>query len=198
MTRQLAANLLDQFSDGWLIAAVGAAVAVLIVISAIVQIRRRRPVDTGPSLTINLAAHDLGPPPASGPRLECHNVPVRMAVLVLAPVGRISEVPQGPALGALCEALLPGLANVVAAHKTAIRIWPAQLSPRGFAHSFLANIGLPPEKAKGSPWCAVAGKFDTGSHHYMAGMALRSDLANGLACFTMEKPSDWFDTLRVK
>jgi hypothetical protein len=44
----------------------------------------------------------------------------------------------------------------------------------------------------------VAGKFDAGSHHYMAGMALRSEFSNSLTCFTMEQPSDWFDTLRVK
>lgn len=198
MSHPVVAKLIDRLDDGWLIAAAGAVVALLIVISAIAQLRRKRPAHAGPALAINLAAHDLGPPPLNGPQLECHNVSVRLAVLVLAPVGRLSEIPPGPALGALCQALLPGLPEVISAHQTAIRIWPAQLSPRGFAHAFLANIGLPPDRAKGSPWTAVAGKFDTGSRHFMAGMALRSEFANSLTCFTMEQPSDWFDTLRVK
>ena len=33
---------------------------------------------------------------------------------------------------------------------------------------------------------------------FITGLALRAEFPNSLACFVMEQPSDWFDTLRVK
>ena len=47
-----------------------------------------------PNLTLDLAALGEGGPPAGPPVLELYNLPVRLAAIVLAPAGRVRELPR--------------------------------------------------------------------------------------------------------
>lgn len=176
----------------------GGGVALLAILIVLFLRRRKRPAPAPTLPKIDLAEHRDGPLP-DFPRLECYNVPVRLAVLVFAPVGRGGVLPlDDEGLLALADQVAPHLADVARAHRPYLVRWPAQLSPRGFANAFFAKAPLPGARGRGTPWCSVAGKFEAGRHVYMAGLAMVSAESNSLSQFTVERPSDWFGILRIR
>jgi hypothetical protein len=194
--------LIDQLSGEqvwpWVVG--GAAVLALIaVIGAVfwVRKRRQRPPPLPEIVMVDLASVGDIPPPEEGPELRCYGLEVRLAVLVLAPAGRLREVPGGVERSAMIDQIVPGLAKLVSAHNTMVLIWPPQLSPRGFAHAFFSAVKLPGDRGKGTPWCSVAGKFEADGEQYMAGMALCAAKPNSLAQFVVELPGEWLELLRV-
>ncbi len=184
----------------WSILLGGAVLLVLLlIVVAALRRRRKRPLPEPPSLEIDLQALDISAPAPKSPVLECHHVPGRLAVLVLAPVGRGADLPRDAAgLNALADCIVPGFAEVVQQHAPHIAHWPAQLSPRGFANSFFSNVRLPGQRGKATPWCAVAGKFEGPGQMYMAGLAIVADAPNSLTQFVIERPSDWLGVVKVR
>ncbi len=154
--------------------------------------------ETQLDLTIGVGQLDAHGPPAGLPRLEFYGVPVRLAVLVIAPAGRQGELPPPDLLPALLERLVPGIANVIALHKPIIRRWPVQLSAQGFVQSFFNNAGLPGERGKGTPWCAAAGRLQIGQRTFLVGMIFAAEQPNGLGQFTIEHEGQWVDMLRIR
>jgi hypothetical protein len=172
----------------------------LLAIGALVLLRFRRRPGPGPAepgLAIDVAELPADGPPAEGVVLECYGVPVRLAVLVLAPLGR-AEFPQQGELLRLIDDLVPGLSQVFATHSTLVRRWPPQLSPRGFGVFFASQIKLPGNRGKGTSWCSVAGKAEGVDGPLMVGMVLRAGRPNSLGQFSVERPSQWLDILRVR
>ena len=164
----------------------------------IIQARRRKPVEESPDLRINTTGLGTeGPPP--GPLvLEYYHQPVRLAAIVLAPVGRVRSLPPDNQLGPVVDALVPGLAKVAAAHRPLVRRWPPQLSPRGFAHAFFAHVQRPGEPDQPSPWCTVAGTFKVGGQPVMAGLVLRAAGDVNIGPQIIDEEGKWLDLLRVK
>ena len=166
-------NLIEQLNKWkdaaipWLAGLIKYAIIATIVLAIVYVILKvlRRPKTTAqqaPETAIDVKGiANQGPPPA-GPALYFYNVPVRLAALVMAPAGRGRELPPINQMDALADALLPGLAQVIAAHKPVVRRWPAQISSRGFAIAFFNQAKLPGEGGKGTPWCAAAGAFKIG------------------------------------
>jgi hypothetical protein len=137
-------------------------------------------------------------PPAGPPTLEFYNIPVRLAAVVLAPVGRSGELPPPSELPALYESLLPGLGQIVELHQPLIRRWPSQVSTRGFAHAFFQNAWWPGDHCKGTPWSAVAGIFKSEGQPFMAALVLRAAAANSLGHIMLSTEYEWLGCLRVK
>jgi hypothetical protein len=195
-------GLLDQVADPqvwpW-VAGGAAALAVLAVVVAVLWLRRRRqgPPPLPEIVAIDLASVGQIGPPESGPELRCYGLRVRVAVLVLAPSGRLREVPAGVERSAMIDQVVPGLAKVVAAHGALVYVWPPQLSPRGFANAFFTAVKLPGDRGKGTAWCSAAGKFEADGEQYMAGMALCAAKPNSLSQFVVEIPGEWLELLRV-
>jgi hypothetical protein len=179
-------------------AAVLAAIVAVYIVAKLLKRRKRKPPQPEPDLTIDVAALPATGPPATGPRLYCYTVPVRVAALVLAPAGRVRQLPQIGRLHDLLECIVPGLSEVIASHKPTIRRWPAQLSVRGFAHLFFSNAKLPGEGGKGTPWCSVAGVFKMEGQSVMAGMILRAEAATHFGPRVVEHEAQWLDVLRIK
>ena len=173
-------------------------VIVAVAVAAVMSLRRRGPEPTAePDLTIDLARVDAIGPPKNAAVLECYGVPVRLSVLVLAPVGR-GVFPEGNQLIEVLEGIVPGLNDVFATHATTVRRWPAQMSPRGFSYFFSSKIKLPGDKGKGSPWCSVSGKTERSGQPLLVGMALCADAPNTLGHFIVERDNQWLEILRVK
>lgn len=184
----------------FLVAAVAVPVFLLLVAVILVLLLRRGVRRTEPppvDLRVNLQELPAGGPPAVGPRLEFYGRPVRLAVLVLAPAGRRAENADPPPLAQLYEHLVPGLAEVVAAQRPLVRLWPGQLSTRGFTTSFFHHVPLPGDRGKGSPWCCAAGRFEAGPQQYLAGVVCVADQANSLSQVTVEHAGDWLGVLRI-
>lgn len=185
----------------WLPIAVVAATVLLLGLVLLVPfwLRKRRRVVVPPATTlkVNVSALPEGGPPDSGPALRIYNVPVRLAMIVLAPVGRGAESPSREAIAEIIDQVVPGLGAVAAAHHATVKVWPAQLSSHGFLHQFSINVGLPGDAGKGTPWSSAVGRFDAEGTPYLAGLLLCAAKANSLGQFLVERESQWPDMLRV-
>jgi hypothetical protein len=159
----------------------------------------RRPVDT--SRTDDSLAIDLASLPAAGSdstRLTVYHVPVRLAVVVIAPLGRESEPPTHSEVPKLLDRIVPGLAAAMRNDQTIVKVWPRQLSATGFAPSLMRHVRLPGDKGRGTPWCLVAGRTTFGDGSYAVGLALGADAPNNLGLISVESEHQWLDVVRVR
>lgn len=172
--------------------------AMLWLLSRLLRKRPAAPPDRRDELAIDVAALPVAPPPQEGPQLEFYGTPVRLAVLVLAPVGRGGEIPAPADLPLTLESLLPGLQEIVFRHQPQVVLWPNQLSSQGFLQAFFNLAALPGDHGKGTPWCSVAGKFEGGGQQYLAGLICCASGPNSLGEMTVEHPGQWLSVLRVR
>jgi hypothetical protein len=190
---------LEEIPTGYLIGG-AALVALLVVGLVILRLRRRRGPPPLPPVDLRVDIQSLGDhaPPQGAPTLELYNLPVRLAAVVLAPTGRGSQLPVGMDAGALVDNIVPGLAQILARHEPLVRRWPAQLSTQGFSHTLFANLNLPGDHGKGTPWSVIAGRFEIGGQNILAGLVLCAAGPNSLGQFVIERPGQWLDLLRVR
>jgi hypothetical protein len=190
----------NELLPGGAVACVLGGVVVLVAVVVLWKLltRRKPKAAAPPDLRIDVMALGAHGPPAGGPVLEFYNVPVRLAAIVLAPAGRVRELPPLDQLGDVFDAIVPGLASVVAAHRPLLRKWPPQPSTRGFAHQFFAHARLPGEGGKGTPWSSAAGVLKIEGQAMMAGMVLRTEGTSSHGQEIIERPEQWLRTLRVK
>jgi hypothetical protein len=186
----------------WIIAgSVLLVVCLAAMVFVFLRIFRKRPAaqpEDREELAIDVAALPTTPPPKDGPQLEFYGTPVRLAVMVLAPVGRGGEIPAPAELATTLENLLPGLQEIVARHQPQVVLWPNQLSSQGFLQAFFNLVALPGDHGKGTPWCSVAGKFEGGGQQYLAGLICCAAGSNSLGEITVDKPGQWLSVLRVR
>ncbi len=181
---------------------VGGTAFVLILVMWVILGRRRRRQSVSaavePTLDIQVSQLQAGGPPNHGPLVTCYHVPVRVMLLVLAPLGRNSTLPSPAEIPDLVDQIVPGLGSVLEPHTTLIRRWPQQLSSRGFAHTFLSNLRLPNDRGRGSSWCALVGRFEVAGKPYLAGLALCAAQPNNLGEISIERETQWLDVLRIQ
>jgi hypothetical protein len=191
---------LDGVAGGLLHYVLPAAVAVIVLWIAWRIFRRRRRVAAPVASDLNLPIASLGEagPPPGPPFLEYYNLPMRLAAIVLAPVGRMGDLPPDDQLSPLIEAIAPGLDRVAALHRPQIRRWPSQLSANGFAHLFFSNARLPGDAGKGTAWSSMAGVFKLKGKPVMAGLVFRADKPNSLGQTIIESEHQWLGCLRVR
>jgi hypothetical protein len=179
-----------------------AAVVGLVILALVARVvfgrRRSKTGDDLAELAINVLGLEAKGPPDAWPQLEFYGVPVRMAVLVLAPAGRLSEIPPREQLRGVMENLMPGLAEVLDRHQPMFRRWPEQLSTHGFAQAFFKHVRLPGDAGKKTPWCSVAGRFDAGDCQLLAGIVCCAASPNAHSTVIVEHAGQWHDVLRIR
>ncbi|MBN1394217.1 MAG: hypothetical protein JW959_04285 [Pirellulales bacterium] len=164
------------------------------------SLRRRRGIEAPLRLDLNVevaALEDRGPPQGP-PVLEFYNLPVRLAAVVLAPVGVNRELPSEDRLAPLLESVVPGLDKVAESHRPLVRRWPNQVSARGFAHLFFKHAKLPGLAGKGTVWSSVAGVVKVAGEPVMAGLVLRAAVPNSIGQTIVDAEHQWLGCLRVK
>jgi hypothetical protein len=178
----------------------GALVGLIVLIAMIRFLRRRRRVALPPPIDLTIDLSELGErgPAAGKLSLELYNVPVRLAAVVIAPAGRGSQLPAGSRLETLADQIVPGLTEIVELHQARVYEWPAQLSTQGFSNTLFANVRLPGDRGKGTPWSVIAGRFEAGQQNVLAGVVLCAGAPNSLGQFVIERPGQWLDLLRVR
>jgi hypothetical protein len=193
-------ELLDHVAGGVLQYVLPVAIAVIVLAIALRLFRRHRraSLPLSPNLTLPLATLGENGPPPGLPVMEFYNVPMRLAAIVLAPVGRMSELPPDEELLSLIESIVPGLDKIAELHRPLIRRWPSQVSVNGFAHLFFSNAKLPGEAGKGSPWSSMAGMFKAKGTPVMAGLVFRAAQSNSLGQQIIESEHQWLGCLRVR
>ena len=150
-----------------------------------------------PTTSLKEVLADYPPPPGQpGPRrLTVEGQPVRVRLVVVAPVGKEHPV-RADEVEDLLEATLRGLKGVVLEDKPRVRIWPAQLSKQGFAPSFHRETEKPEPEGRPSRWVLVAGPAAAGRRPILLGLALWADTPNTLGRLTLD-PLRWGEVLRV-
>ncbi|MHB8899860.1 MAG: hypothetical protein ACYC6Y_14025 [Thermoguttaceae bacterium] len=180
------------------------AAGVIVVLVAVAIARRawrRRHAVRGriePELAIDVERLSVEAPPRSGPGLTFYNLPVRLVAIVLAPAGRAGVLPGPEGMPALLDAIVPGLAEVVAAHKPVRLLWPEQLSGSGFAHSFFIHVRLPGEGGKGTPLSSAAGIARTHLGSVMVAMVVRAERPNSYGQQILESEGDWLRAFQTR
>lgn len=185
---------------GKIVAGLVILVAIVAVLAILKRLRARKaePAEPPPDLRIDVASLPRSRPPLGGATLHCLHVPVRLAVLVLAPAGRIRQLPPREQLAETVENLVPGLGRVLSTHAPLVRYWPGQMSVRGFTNTFFTNVRLPGDGGKGTPWCAAAGMFKVDGQPMMAGLVMTAETPINIGQTVVERETQWLDVLRVK
>jgi hypothetical protein len=186
----------------WIPIIAGALLALLLLLAIVLSwLRHRAKARTfadRADLSVDVNALPARGPALAGPQLTFYGTPVRLAVLILAPVGREGELPAATQLPHIFEQLLPNLNAVLDRDEPIFRRWPAQLSSQGFLHSFFHHLALPGDRGKNTPWCSVAGKFSADGAQFLVGMVCCSDRPNGFSQVVIEHEGRWLEVVRVR
>ena len=176
---------------------VAAGVLVLLVIAVLVlRGRRRKRVDPEEGLEEDLAAY---PPPPGKPgprRLTVHGRPVRLRLVVVAPVGR-QAIAEGGAVEALLDEVLRGLGGAARQDRPRVRVWPPQLSQQGFAPTFFRRTHCPDRPGKPSHWLLAAGPARAGGRPVLLGLALYGDDPAPMEQATLSE-AEWDEALQFR
>lgn len=170
-----------------------AAGGVLVLFILVVFSRGKKKVDPESGLGEDLATI---PAPGKGPRhyqLMVMNHPVRLRLVVIAPVGKKTIGKVDSAL----EQVFRGLGEVAIDDKPRVRIWPPQLSTQGFAPTFFRLTKRPEPDGKASRWILLAGPARAGAMPVLLGLAVQADEALQAGLLTMTE-TKWSEVLRVE
>jgi|CXWL01.1.fsa_nt_gi hypothetical protein len=172
--------------------------ALFVVVIVVLGRRSAQPKVQPLDLTIDVASLDATGPSGNNPQLMYLGKPVRLAALVIAPVGRSGAIPAADQLLDAVDQLIPGLVDVISIDHPVVRFWPGQLSTQGFARVFFRNVTLPGERGVGTRWCSVAGKFRIGGQLYLAGLLCVAGQPNAFSEVAVEDNDQWARVLEVR
>jgi hypothetical protein len=199
---QGAQNFLN--SGGWLLVAVFLALLILFVLAwmaravfrALFGRRRPAPIDSDRDFTEELIHCPMPEGHPGDRRLTVYHLPVRIRLVVVAPMGRESDL-DATAVEHLLDQVVSGLSDVARRDRPKIRVWPPQLSHTGFATAFHRRMHKPEPDNFASRWVLVAGRAQMGRQPLLVGFAFWSDEANMVGRLTLE-PHQWLDVLRLR
>jgi hypothetical protein len=177
--------------------AIGLAVLIVAVVVRKLMKVLKRPTEV--SLVDPLRVVDLGGEPlgsAGRESLKVHNMPARLGVVALAPLGRLA-LPSDEDIPAVLEGLVPGLGHFFALDKPAVRHWPNQVSVGGFANNLALHLQVPGKDLSETPWCLVAGKTKWGDGLLLVTLGLAAARPNRLGVVRLEDESDWMQAIQV-
>ena len=205
--RRLLEPVIDLLPPGarpyWYAIPILGAVMALLLLAAIVRgivqalFGRRTPtatVDLGPRE--NLAEYPLPAEPWGPRRLTVEGVPVRLRLVVVAPVGKKATVNEA-ALPQLLDAVVWGLGEIFRTDRPRVRVGPPQLSHQGFVAAFHRSTPTPEPEGQPSRWILVAGQTPSRPRPLLLGLALWADEPVFIGRLTLE-PGRWAAVLRVQ
>jgi hypothetical protein len=133
------------------------------------------------------------PPPVASCQLYYLNEPVRVRMLILAPLGR-RELPED--VEGLLDRAVRGLGEVLHQDRPAWRTWPPQLSWKGFLPTFTRYVQLPNHEGEPSQYQLVAGQIRLGGQMVVLGLVLMGDEAFHRETRLLEA-HQWVEQMRV-
>lgn len=162
-------------------------------------LRRRTEVqdDATPLKQIDFETLDEEGPNGLSPQLTLYHQPVRLALIAIAPVGRDQSLPPVEEMPEVVDALVPGMMQVLNAHRPTYQPWPSQLSVSGFHRLFAKYVTLPGHHGKGTCWASVTGPFEYEQHRYLAAVVVRFAKPNSFGELEVQHPGQWLDLLRI-
>lgn len=172
--------------------AIGAVAVGVLLLFFVLFRRRARPVDTG--VHGEYLADYPPPPPVGDCQLYYLNEPMRVRLVVLAPLGR-RDLPED--VEGLLDRSVRGLGQVLAQDKPAWRTWPAQLSWKGFLPTLTRYVQMPDRPEDPSAWQIVCGQIRLGGQMVAIGLVLLGDEAYHRQTRLLEA-HQWVEQCRVE
>ena len=177
-------------------------VALLVLVVLVFLTRRvvklfRKPKDISlvdPLRVVDLSAEPLGKNERTN--LKVHNLPVRLGVVVLAPLGRL-DLPDDEEIPNILDGLVPGLGKFVADDTPIVRSWPNQVSVGGFANNLALHMQVGGKDLTETPWCLVAGKTKRPDGLLLVTLALAAEASNRLGVVRLDDESQWMQAIQV-
>src|SRR5262249_44477449 len=148
--------------------------AVLLLLLVVMFLRRKKKVDPEQGLAEDLSTYPAAPRGQRHYELRVMNQPVRLRLVVVAPLGKR---PVGK-VDSVLEQVLRRLGEVSIDDKPRIRVWPPQLSAKGFAPTFFRLTRKPEPDGKPSRWVLLAGPARAGAVPVLLGLACTTDAPN--------------------
>ena len=153
---------------------VAAGVLLLLVVLLALMRRGKKRVDPERGQDEDLSAYPPAPGRPGPRRLTVHSRPVRLRLVVVAPVGKQMVAANGD-IEALLDAVQRGLGQVARQDKPRIKVWPPQLSQQGFAPTFFRRTRCPDRAGQPSHWVLAAGPARAGGRPVLLGLAMWGD-----------------------
>ena len=147
-----------------------------------------------PLRVVDLSAEPLGKNERTD--LKVHNLPARLGVVVLAPLGRL-DLPGDEEIPNILDGLVPGLGKFVADDTPIVRSWPNQVSVGGFANNLALHMQVGGKDLTETPWCLVAGKTKRPDGLLLVTLALAAEASNRLGVVRLDDESQWMQAIQV-
>jgi hypothetical protein len=175
--------------------AVVGGVLLLLLLPLVLWLRRsRRPV-VDPEAGLIEKLGDYAPAGPGPQRLFLYGQPLRLRLVVLAPLGKRALSADG-AVEPLLNRVLPGLGDIARQDRPRVRMWPPQLSQQGFALTFFRLTHRPEQAGKPSPWILIAGPVRAGGQQFLLGLALCADEPTDRGNLSLQA-HQWIEVFRV-
>jgi hypothetical protein len=177
----------------------GAVLAVLILLALLRRWRARDKVHPTADLLEDLSTYPPQPPlPPNAKPLTLYGLPVRMRLVVLAPLGLDAGTITAPEVNHLMNLAVPGLGDRLGLDLPKIRFWPTQLSHQGFVASLRRNTQFPATKPHLRHHVLVIGKVLRDGNPIAIGLALQSTEPNTLGPVVLNYPHQWMEIMRFQ
>jgi hypothetical protein len=174
----------------------GGVLLLLVILVLLLRGRGKKPVDPERGLDQDLSTYPPAPGAAGPRRLTVHGRPVRLRLVVVAPVGR-QTVAEGAEVEALLDQVLRGLGQSARQDRPRVRVWPPQLSQQGFAPTFFRRTRCPDGPGAPSHWLLAAGPARAGGRPVLLGLALYGDDKAPMEQLTLAETA-WDEALQFK
>jgi hypothetical protein len=129
-------------------------------------------------------------------RLLVEGVPVRLRLVVLAPLGKLESVSESAVEEILTQVLF-GLGSIYRLDKPLVRIWPAQLSHHGFSVLFHRNMRKQEPDDQPSRWVLLAGTTPPRPRPVLLGLSLWADAPTMIGKRQLD-PGQWTTALTIQ
>jgi hypothetical protein len=196
---QVGQGILQSFlSSVWVLyaaAAVGV-VMLLLIVAALARWGRRKPAGSEDGFEEDLSDYPMAPRKPGSHQLTVHGRPVRLRLVVVAPVGK-QPFAEGGAVEALLDQVLRGLGQAAQHDKPRVRTWPPQLSQQGFAPTFFRRTRCPDRAGAPSHWVMAAGPARAGGKPVLLGLAMWGDDEAPMEQIILAE-TEWDKALQVK
>ena len=133
--------------------------------------------------------------PAGERMLAVYRLPVRIRLVVVAPMGKERGSAGGRCRG-LLNRVFPEPGDIVAREEPAIRLWEAQISDLGFIAAFHRRTPTPGPEGEPSHWVLVAGRATINKQPFPGRARVSSDRPS-IGRLTLQ-PVQWLEILRLR
>jgi hypothetical protein len=191
------------FQDyGWLLIGVAGLMVLLILLTLFRRLgralfpRRSRPVALDFGSKEKLDDTPLAAEPPGKRRLTVEGVPVRLRLVVIAPVGKKDTITEN-AIAERLDRVLWGLGSIYLLDRPGVRIWEPQLSQAGFVAAFHRAMLKREPEGQPTPWILVAGQTPARPQPILLGLAMWGDNVSLIGRLNLE-PGQWANVLRIQ